>query len=776
MARQKLHFNGVRPNGEYGLAPMTAEDLADHIDEGRMAEEKTQSRLEKQLKRQEVKKLKEIVALLVNAGEDALKQDRTREAWISDIARDLIATLMGKNYAESGYRKELERQLQQAPSETLQLVVAYLADKKVKDLATFLLNPDLGTRTEFKEKLKFESKLVVLTVKKEFLGDERIAELVSAAAGEREVWLGNLLDQLRDLHTPMQAMTALSDFKYIVTNPAETADLLAELKKLAVTDAQWQAGLIALEAELSQGRKADWGDLVDALDTSLQGFIAEVTGVDMWEDLQKALSAWLDELFRKIGHLGVQEGVDPTVLSEAGWGIVFPARMSAKRRKAIRLALEPLLAWRLAQTDLVVFGDIGKYQGKSLDDLLDARAGKEFHPKYQEFFKIYEGGGQGVRPNDTARVFLGRQGVNPEDPANPDLVPYYLLLIGTPEEISFEFQYQLDVQYAVGRIDFDEIEDYHTYAVNVVAVEQAAEQGNVAASQKVTFFGVHNPGDISTDLSAEHLIKPLAANMAKKINSSRWPEDAVHWDIEKIEPADAQKDDLLKLLKEEPPAILFTASHGMEFSSGDARQVKHQGALLCQDWPGPHAVDKSIPSKLYFSGDDVMGDNALNMQGMIAFFFACYGAGTPLYDEFTHQAFKDKGATLAEKPFVAALPKAMLSLSEKGALAVIGHIERTWGSSFMRPEKGKKKSSALPVFESMLQRLLTGHPVGSAMDYFNVRYAALSTELTAALNAPIGREPSAHELAKLWTRNNDARGYIIVGDPAVRLLPTVKPV
>jgi len=149
---------------------------------------------------------------------------------------------------------------------------------------------------------------------------------------------------------------------------------------------------------------------------------------------------------------------------------------------------------------------------------------------------------------------------------------------------------------------------------------------------------------------------------------------------------------------------------------------------------------------------------------MIAFFFACYGAGTPRYDEFTHQAFKEKGQTIAETPFVAALPKALLS-APRGALAVIGHVERAWALSFM----SDAQAGALPVFESLVQSLLTGLPVGAAMEYFNVRYAALSTELTVAYDAKEGLPPSDREMAQLWTNNNDARGYIVLGDPAVRL-------
>jgi hypothetical protein len=154
---------------------------------------------------------------------------------------------------------------------------------------------------------------------------------------------------------------------------------------------------------------------------------------------------------------------------------------------------------------------------------------------------------------------------------------------------------------------------------------------------------------------------------------------------------------------------------------------------------------------------------------MIAFFFACYGAGTPLYDEYYKQAFKEEGQVIAERPFVADLPKAMLSLQQGSALAVVGHVERAWGTSFLGTEAGAKsrKSEYVAVFESAIERLLKGHPIGSAMDYFNVRYAALSTELTVAYDSPI--DPDPYELAGLWTANNDARGYIVVGDPAVRL-------
>jgi hypothetical protein len=420
-------------------------------------------------------------------------------------------------------------------------------------------------------------------------------------------------------------------------------------------------------------------------------------------------------------HFGVAAGIDARKIEDAGWGVIFPNHWSQKTIDEIKEALKPLLEHRKNQ------------------------ASQKNEKFYREFIR-QDGYMQGESKND----FLKRMGRGP-GPADPRKgVPYYLMLVGSPEEIPFPVQYQLDVQYAVGRIHFEKPEDYYQYATSVVL----AETKGLSRGKRAAFFGVANPDDRATQMSAEHLVKPLVESARTEYQD---------WSIDWLERDAATKANLSDYLGgPQTPSLLFTASHGMNFKMGDPRQIPHTGALLCQDWQGPK-LRKPITEDLYFSADDLASD--ADVFGMMAFFFACFGGGTPRLDNFYQQVY-GSSQEIAPYAFVSRLPMKMLAHPKGGALAVFAHIERAWGASIMWDGSVRE----IEVFSSAIDTLLNGAPAGHATEYFNERYAEISTDLTTELSEVPEENQNEVKLAGMWTANNDARNYALLGDPAVRMI------
>ena len=450
---------------------------------------------------------------------------------------------------------------------------------------------------------------------------------------------------------------------------------------------------------------------------------SEAVGIASGRPTEGTLGSWLKTLVSvfKRPKLGLPMDVDPTNPARAGWAVVLPAGASAQ----VRAAVQPLIDRR-----------------------------KTVVPP--DRCKVLE-----YRPGETMRKWLARYGVAPGT-VIPTKVPYYVTLVGGPTEIPFDFQYLLDVEYAVGRLAFDTPEQYRVYAESVAAYETATSVKN---AKEVTYWAPRHPADRSTQMSADSLIRPLMDGVPAAGDQPAESPVATEkgFRARGFRAADATKAKLLETLHPTtgtaPPAVMFTASHGMGWPKDDPRQKPAQGALLAQDWAGFGQVSPAH----YLTAAEV--EAGANVSGLVAFLFACYGAGTPQTDNFLTE--RGRGPVeVAPAPFVAALPQRLLSHPNGAALAVIGHVERAWGYSIKPTGAGTQ----IGPFRDFLARVLSGEPVGHATKNFSERYAVLSTALASALDETSkDAKLPPQEIAATWVERNDAQNYVLLGDPAVRL-------
>lgn len=416
--------------------------------------------------------------------------------------------------------------------------------------------------------------------------------------------------------------------------------------------------------------------------------------------------------------LSIKDGVDITDLAQTGWGVVFPAvrpgTPEAQRQDEIAEALYPLFELRREQAGRI-----------------DERR-----------FKIYRGT-EGYRPDETKSGYLTRIGAEPGY-IDPDRVPYYLLIVASPEELPFAIQVQLDVHYSVGRLHFDDLAGFANYARTVLAAE-----ARPLRPRSLALVGVANNSDPVSLAGARDVVAPLAGPLATAL--------APDWQVFHYAGEHAQKASVARLLGgDATPALLLAAGHGLGYPSGDPLQRRYQGGLVCQDWPGPAQPGRLNIGAHCITVDDIKPD--ADLAGLVYIDMTCFGAGTPV--------LADDGRQLAEVPFVSALHQALLGHPRGGALATIGHLERAYGAA-AHSDEARGHRLALDV---AVRKLLAGYPVGAAMEEMNDRYATLALDLHAKLTAlKSGKEIDPTELTDLWIATHDARGCTISGDPAIRI-------
>jgi hypothetical protein len=415
--------------------------------------------------------------------------------------------------------------------------------------------------------------------------------------------------------------------------------------------------------------------------------------------------------------LGPVYGVDPQDLRQAGWGVLFGAETPDWAKDE----LKPLIEFRQHQTN--------------------------------GSFKVFDGE-NGYKIGQSCSEWLAEQGASLR-PVDPQVgVPYYLLIVGSPEEIPFEFQYLLDTHWGVGRLYFSREGDYNSYAQNLIRFES----GQVNRGKTVALFATSHEADPATNLFCEKVAKQLARG-----SGAQKPIGAGAHIINEFFGESATKGALSKLLSGAmscTPSLLITGSHGLAFKDEALIEGK-QGAILCQEWRGWGNPPR--PEE-WFEAEDLPRDVCL--QGLVWFLFACYGGGSPQFTDFP--AIPGGKERIAPRSMLSCLPQAAL---RAGALAVITHVDKAWAYSFQSRGGGIQLQSFRDVFD----RILAGHRIGFACDQFDYNRAALSMEFLEMLSAvSYGKRVDSSLLADLWVARNDSRNYIVLGDPAVGLIDRAK--
>jgi len=409
-------------------------------------------------------------------------------------------------------------------------------------------------------------------------------------------------------------------------------------------------------------------------------------------------------------------------VSEVGWAVVFAD--DDPDRDAIRTALSPLLKHRQTQTR-----------------------------------HRFSRGEFAVGAEETAQSFLARHGAMTQPSASAESMPYYLLIVGSPERIPFEFQYGLDVQYAVGRLHFEgsSTEDtllmYARYAQSVVA----AESGAWALKRDAVIFNPVSQGDYAGVLLHKKLVSPLYEDMERTGN------DAGGWTVTRVFKEVATRDRLLRLLGGgHTPTLLIAAGHGLgALGDSETEQRETQGAIVCAEFKARENVEPSM----YVAARDV--DDSATLLGMIVFMAVTYGAGTPQYSV----PLNGQRQQVAPRPFVSKLAQRLLSHPNGGALAIIGNVDTFWSYIFDQHEEGKDegrwRSEGATTWLNAVSRLLRGHTAGSATEPFNTRYMQAASDLVESILS--GSAVTDRGTQRLMLEAMSVRNYIVLGDPAVRL-------
>ncbi len=339
--------------------------------------------------------------------------------------------------------------------------------------------------------------------------------------------------------------------------------------------------------------------------------------------------------------------------------------------------------------------------------------------------------------------------------------PFYVLIVGGPNEVPFRFQTTLDSSVGVGRVSFDSIEELKAYIQKVIRLENSES----AVSKKACIFATDYGSQDPTFYSHRFMAEPL----------SIYTNGTLNCETTCLFESDATKANLVNAFTRSNPALIYVASHGMAAQNEDLEvQKKVNGAICCKELGDDPAVPRE---QGIFSADDVPTNKAC-AEGSAIFDFSCFGYGTPARSDFYHwttpKNMRKPGEELnTTADFIAALPKKLLA-HPRGPVGFFGHVDTAWLCAFADPNNPyimQRWTNRMGPFKKAVEEILKGRTLGMALDSMNANYN-LGNNLINNFNDRVraGLEQLTPEkkstLVDYWITRNDAANYMLFGDPA----------
>lgn len=330
----------------------------------------------------------------------------------------------------------------------------------------------------------------------------------------------------------------------------------------------------------------------------------------------------------------------------------------------------------------------------------------------------------------------------------PGALPRYLLIYGTPEEIPWSLQFQLNAGNAVGRLSLrgEALENYVQCLLN--DWRDAGARGDHA----VVWSADRGPRDI-TRLMRHCLAAPIARRLAEDSQfgpRARFLDGAA-------DPAQGAAEQLIQALKEQKPGLIVTTSHGQTGPLDDPETMAARLGCL---------VDQN---ERVMSPDELL-DGGWEPGGAIWYAHACCSAGSDKQTRFDGLVDPDTevarvlGAVAALGARVAPTPEALLG-APKPLRAFVGHVEPTFDWTLKEPKTNQYLTS--PLVRGLYDNLYQPMTIGWALRDFFARVGPL---YVARENSHRDFEKGSNTMASMLYATlsaYDVESTVILGDPTV---------